>query len=45
MLTKFQDFTRTQSGRNVDIHKDNPAEKLNNRRFPPLCPSPLLSRH
>ncbi|KAB5539225.1 hypothetical protein GE09DRAFT_1137912 [Coniochaeta sp. 2T2.1] len=24
------DFTRTQNGRNVDIHKDNPAEKLNN---------------
>ncbi|EOO00323.1 putative cellobiose dehydrogenase protein [Phaeoacremonium minimum UCRPA7] len=24
------DFTRSQNGRQVDIHKDNPAEKLNN---------------
>ena len=25
----FQDFTRTINGRRTDIHKDNPAEKLN----------------
>jgi len=25
------DFTRTRNGQRVDIHKDNPAEKLNNR--------------
>lgn len=27
-----QDFTRTVSGRKTDIHKDNPAEKLNYRK-------------
>lgn len=38
------DFTRAQSGRSVDIHKDNPAEKLNNReslRCPKLHRLPL----
>ncbi len=39
------DFTRTRNGQRVDIHKDNPAEKLNNRKMPLLTctpPAPCL---
>ncbi len=38
-LTFAQDFARTENGQRRDIHIDNPAEKLNNRKYLGFLPN------